>query len=1292
MKEKENSTNIKNLVSGYLSELMKGNSDIDMCLSKIMEIIPNNEPTETEKSFVHEITDDGEFLRQNRLKSIHDIIQKQYASVQEFLDSALNEAIKLTESKYGYIYFYDSSKKQFILNSWSKDVMKECSVQQPETCYELDKTGIWGEAVRQKRPIMVNNFKARNPLKKGYPQGHVELTSFLTLPIFHNNTIVAVIGVANKETDYNETDILQLSLLMDFIWKYKEQKETKDSLDKTQEKFRLFAENADDVIWTMNLEGKFTYISPSILKLRGFTVEEAMQETIFDTLHPDFIEPTQKIFNESLEYIQQHGKYPKGVYELYQKCKWGDYVWVEVNVKGLYDDEGNLTGIFGISRDISERKTAQKVLRESEERFRLFYHNAPVAYQSLNTKGEIVDVNAAWTEMLGYSVEEVLNKPITNFLSNESIHNFNNHFPVFLREGNICCSELEYKTKAGEILTVSLTGKLGFDLEGNTTQTHCVLHNITDKKREEKLLRESKRQIDTLIANINGMAYRCNNDPNWTMEFVSEGGKELTGYLPEELIHNKNLSFNELILPEYRERLWNKWQKVITSGDKFNETYRIKAKNGQIKWVWEQGMPIYNEKGELLALEGIIIDISNQKGTEETLENERLLLQTIIDSAPFCIYVKDRDCRKVLTNSVGLPHLEILDQDMLNKTDMDVFPPELAKQFIKDDLDVINKNHSIVNKEEYIFSKKNDKVWLLTSKFPWKNKDGETVGLVGYGVDITTQKQSELIQKILHNIANAVILTDTLNDLFAVIQAELSILLDTSNFFYALFDRNTGMLKAPFSNDQNDDIVEWPAEKSLTGYMIRNNRSMLVNEEQLLTLIDEGEIELIGTLSKSWLGVPLLVNNDAIGAMVIQSYDNPYAFNYNSLQMFEIIAHEVSNFIERKMFLEELITSKEKAEESDRLKSAFLANMSHEIRTPMNAIIGFSDLLKDESLESNIRDMYTEIIQSRSRDLMAIIDDILDISKIEAGQLKLKVENVDILRLLDEVYQNFKMYWIDSGRSNVEFTFQCIISPNETTVRTDAIRVRQVLTNFLNNAFKFTEQGKIILGCSIREKGFLHFYVSDTGIGIPEEKIEIVFERFRQANDNPTGDSVGSGLGLSISKGLVELLGGTIEVESQENSGSTFSFNIPLNPVEKENHIFKAIKESDMETNNSNPVVLIAEDNEYNYLLLHSYLTRNNFTTLRAKNGKEAVEICQNNLSIKLILMDIKMPIMDGIQATEKIKSFRPELPIIAQTAYAMSDDREKLLAAGCDDYIAKPIDREELFTIIYKFLPMERE
>ena len=352
--------------------------------------------------------------------------------------------------------------------------------------------------------------------------------------------------------------------------------------------------------------------------------------------------------------------------------------------------------------------------------------------------------------------------------------------------------------------------------------------------------------------------------------------------------------------------------------------------------------------------------------------------------------------------------------------------------------------------------------------------------------------------------------------------------------------------------------------------------------------------------------------------------------------------------------------------------------MSHEIRTPMNAISGFAELLKLPGLNEETLFQYIDIINSNSQQLLSIIDDIIDISKIEAGQIKISYSKINVNKLLNEIALIFNTVAKSKG---IEFKFEFGLKNEEAFAETDEIRLRQIINNLLNNAFKFTSNGSITLGYIARNNVF-EFFIKDTGIGIQNYKFEIIFERFRQVESGMSRKYGGTGLGLTISRVLVELLGGRIWLDSQIDKGSTFYFTIPSETSEKIEGKYLNSKEK---LNYSWPdkTILIAEDEEFNFFLIHELLSGTNAKVIRAKNGKEAIETCQKNNSIDLVLMDIKMPEIDGYEAAKIIKSFRPKLPIIAQTAYAMSEDRSKALKAGCDDYISKPLNKNRLLSMI---------
>lgn len=392
----------------------------------------------------------------------------------------------------------------------------------------------------------------------------------------------------------------------------------------------------------------------------------------------------------------------------------------------------------------------------------------------------------------------------------------------------------------------------------------------------------------------------------------------------------------------------------------------------------------------------------------------------------------------------------------------------------------------------------------------------------------------------------------------------------------------------------------------------------------------------------------------------------------------QVLVAVIRDFTERKSFEKKLIEAKERANESDRLKSAFLANMSHEIRTPMNGIIGFSKMLSNGELKEDTRNLYTKIIIESSIQLLNIVNDILDISMIESNTIKLNINNVDINEIVNELFESYN---IQNPDKSIEFKLIKSLNDKESTILTDKSRLNQILSNLLNNAFKFTSEGKISFGYEIIDNN-LQFFVQDTGIGISKDQQEKIFERFRQADMDYTRKYGGTGLGLSISKKLTELLGGHIWVESEENMGSKFFFTIPFKHAEGVLYKQEILLPN---KNTNNLTVLIAEDEDINYFYLEEILSNIKIKILRAKDGKEAVEICQSNSEIDLVLMDIKLPVMNGFDATRNIKTFRPHLPIIAQTAYAMADDQEKVLEAGCDDYISKPIIRENLMALIAK-------
>jgi signal transduction histidine kinase/CheY-like chemotaxis protein len=383
----------------------------------------------------------------------------------------------------------------------------------------------------------------------------------------------------------------------------------------------------------------------------------------------------------------------------------------------------------------------------------------------------------------------------------------------------------------------------------------------------------------------------------------------------------------------------------------------------------------------------------------------------------------------------------------------------------------------------------------------------------------------------------------------------------------------------------------------------------------------------------------------------------------------------------KKMY-EDLKVAKDKAEESDNLKTAFLANMSHEIRTPLNGIVGFVNILANRELSQEKRARYNDIIIKSSNQLLSIINDILDFSKIETGQMNVSLDACDLNLLMDDLYTFFSG---KAAEKRLQYKVIKGLSKPDGIIKTDSLKLNQILTNLVSNAFKFTNAGSIIVSYELNGPVIL-FTVKDTGIGIPPKDHERVFHRFRQADNDSKKIYGGTGLGLSISKALVEMLEGRIWMQSTPGIGTIFYFTIPYVRMIHNSSGEGPEHENMLKMNLEQAAILVVEDEEFNFIYLKEVLTEMNASVLFAGNGADAIEICRNNPAIKLVLMDIKLPDMDGYEATKIIKKIRPELTVIAQTAYALGIDNNRAKEAGCSDYIAKPITKNALISALAKF------
>ncbi len=741
-------------------------------------------------------------------------------------------------------------------------------------------------------------------------------------------------------------------------------------------------------------------------------------------------------------------------------------------------------------------------------------------------------------------------------------------------------------------------------------------------------------------------------DENNSCIFASPSVNKICGYTAEDI---NELNFLKLIHADDVDSYMNDVNKSLKNKEKTAKTiFRIRCKNGQYIWTESISNRRFDQDGNIMNTLINCRDITPRKEAEKQLKSTDEKLKMALDIGKLLWWEWDFTAKSLLTD---FKQVKILDVEVgqIQKNS-----EHIQKLIHPDDLPAIRKSmdehrlgeKKLFNCEFRIATKDSEYKWMhCRGKIMERSAEGNPLKMNGLVIEITDYRKA--LQKVRES------------------EEKLRNIFDSSPETILIADAGLNIM------DCNQEAL------NLFGYskkeLIKMNPYMLLDEEDrekaemfLQKFNEIGLLKGIEFTFKKHNGDKLITV--VSGSIVCDEENKP--------KLYIIVIQDISQF---KKIESELVKAKERAEEADNLKSAFLANMSHEIRTPMNAIIGFSDLLADPSLKHSDAGLYTGVIKERCNNLLHIVNDILDISRIEANQVELRETSFSVNALLEELYIVYAQRLINENKFQVVLNLTKDAVNEQSIIIADDSRLKQVLNNLLDNAIKFTKKGEIEFGYSVKD-GFLEFFVKDSGIGIKPDKHEMIFERFRQIDESLDREYGGNGLGLAICKAFVELMGGTIWLKSGENSGTTFYFTIPYSRPNE--IIYKPKPETDIVNYKwRKKRILIVEDDKASLSFMKVLFKLTEAEIIPVQTGHEAIELYMNDKNFDLVLMDIQLPDINGLEVTKMFKSMNRYIPVIAQTAYAMHGDDVKCLNAGCDDYISKPVEIADLFFKIDKFL-----
>lgn len=910
---------------------------------------------------------------------------------------------------------------------------------------------------------------------------------------------------------------------------------------------------------------------------------------------------------------------------------------------------------------------------------------APTAYLTLDNKFYITEVNLAACKLFARKHENLVNTAFSLLIVPEDQEDFFHHLKdLGIHTGRNTC-DLRINKPDGEqqllhlecVVTTTSKGKTAYRLTAiDISESNVLLETIAHSRDFQQ----------ALLDDMPSLVWR--SGPSGEFDYFNKTWLAFTGRSIEQ---EEGKGWLDGIHPDDHHIFLATLHNAYVDKHPFNSEFRLRRYDGEFCWLSAKGHPFYNVNSEFAGFICACSDINERLLDEITIKQQNAFLNNVLESLthPFCI-IDAKDYRIIKSNSASVNVYGNRDNEFCYTLLHGLKQPCDSSNHICP-LNLVRDTNQSARVEQSHIDKNGQTRIMDVFCYPVFGEDGKLMQVIEYAIDITERKAAEDALRVELNMSQALaeIAFDTLSTPMSMDETMLAV----HRHALSLTDCEQGFTGALYT-DRSVKYALGNSSAALTGSPRIEELPYGLSEVWLAACKYpriEGEMSITDTISgKSGriLSIPAIANGQVLGLIVLYIDDRTLG-----PKIIEII-HRLANLYALSLMqmhtAEELNAAITRAEESDRLKSMFLSNMSHDIRTPMNAIVGFSEMLLDPSISREESMRFLDIIINSGDALLRLINDIIDISKIEARQLKIIKSNFSLNELFSDLYLSFSEEMSRNKHEDIRLIVNKQYPEKDYTLYTDIIRLRQIFSNLLGNALKFTDWGSIEFGYTFSDPKVFRFFVRDSGIGIPKDKMDIIFERFGQIEETHDRNKGGTGLGLAISKSLVELLGGAIWVESEVGQGTCIYFTLPA---------VSSTRSSDLpgEISNvwdydlldwSDKLILVAEDVDSNYFLIQTILKKTGVQVQWAKNGQEAYEMCRKNYEIDLVLMDIQMPVMNGYDATREIKKIRPSLPVIAQTAYAMSGEKEKSIDAGCDDYIPKPLKKKELLSRIYRFFP----